>query len=101
MGFGAGIFAGLFGLFFLTAYSIPCSIDPTDCSGRDIGMYLMTLPTSGVLVSLSILIPETWFRSIAVQMFFVFVSGVIQYGAFGVLVGALVHWVCRKIKKVS
>lgn len=95
MGFGASICAGIFILFFLTGYSIPCQQDPTDCSGRDIGMMVLTLPTSAVLLLPVNILPSSWIN-ISVEMFVVFLSGIIQYGAIGVVVGGFIHWFLKK-----
>lgn len=97
IGLVAGIFIGIFSLFFLTQYAIPCYLDPTDCSGRDIAMAVLTLPTSGVVSIVAVVLPDSWTDPISVQMFLVFLSGVIQYGALGVAFTAIVYWFIDRI----
>ncbi|MBP7992146.1 MAG: hypothetical protein KAZ30_00660 [Candidatus Magasanikbacteria bacterium] len=70
----------LFVLFYLSFFVIPCYLDPTDCSGRDMAVVVITMP---MMYLFSWVIPESF--TIVGEMFVVFIFGIIQFGLIGFL----------------
>jgi hypothetical protein len=94
-GIVAGAFAGLYLLFFVTAYAIPCDVDPTDCSGRDMVMAVTSAPTFFIISFLF-----QFDVGIQAEMSIALFSGMLQYGIVGYVVSWFSIWFAKGFKEI-
>ncbi len=87
------MFIVLFLAIFITQYTIPCSTAPlgsVDCEELASSVTMITLPTATLISTLNILITRSWEVSFSTVVFITLISGIIQYGAIGFVVGSFV-----------
>ena len=90
--------AGLYAFVFLFLYAIPCFLDPTDCSGRDIGVFMLAYPTSDVLLQSATNVFPSAFEDVRHQMIGIFFAGMLQYALAGYLIVLIVGFFRKKGK---